>query len=128
MSLETWKKEFYAEESDQIVARRAPDVELLDHSLRKWSGALPEALERHGLRYRRHAISEPDGDGELTFDGESCALCEAYYNGPTNDREECERCPIVLATGESCIRAYVASLDDAEPMTKLLEQVLEEFK
>ena len=44
MSLESWKAEFYT-----IPASKCPEEYAIEHSLRKWTGLLPENLDKHEL-------------------------------------------------------------------------------
>ena len=76
MSKETWIAEFYP-----IPADKVPAEDALDHSIRKWEGALAENLEKHGLE-------QPP----VTFDSDSCALCLHYFSGTP----ECGRCPLFI--------------------------------
>ena len=80
MSEETWLAEFYPVPADKVSAEDA-----LDHSIKKWEGALRENLEKHGL-------DEPPID----FDSDACPLCVHYIE------DGCTRCPSYIARGDVC--------------------------
>ena len=78
MSEETWLAEFYPVPANEVSAEDA-----LDHSIKKWEGALRENLEKHGL-------DEPPID----FDSDACPLCVHYIE------DGCTRCPLYIARGD----------------------------
>lgn len=86
MCYQTWKEEFYSQLTDEIVEKMTP-LEAVEHALKKWEGALPENLEKHGVRYKFYRIS-PDIDtiSGLRFDYSTCSLCKKY--------EDCVGCPL----------------------------------
>ena len=78
MSKETWIAEFYP-----IPADKVPAEDALDHSIRKWEGALAKNLEKHGLE------RPPIG-----FYDDSCALCVHHIEWC------CLDCPLFIARGD----------------------------
>lgn len=78
MSEETWLAEFYPIPADKVSAEDA-----LDHSIKKWEGALKKNLKKHGL-----------GCPPMDFDGHSCALCVHHLD------EFCEHCPLSIVRGD----------------------------
>ena len=69
MSLTTWREEFYPFRATEVE----PGLPSIEHSLKKWTGALPENLTKHGCRYEYHRIYENDVDTDyINFDSDSC--------------------------------------------------------
>ena len=119
------------------AARRGP-LAACEHSLRKWRGALPEALAKHEL-FRgdegcdEHMIAEDleKTENAFYFSDESCALCQL-------DHTNCATCPITRATGKACIEdgedggeseyEIFACGGSPEPMIALLERTLIHIK
>lgn len=81
MSEETWIAEFYPVPAENVSAEDA-----LDHSIKKWEGALRKNLKKHGLE------SAP-----IVFDGDSCALCVNYLYIPK--KTACKCCPLFIVRG-----------------------------
>lgn len=136
MSLKTWKNEFY---SLPIYALINPtDLECVNHSILKWSGALPENLKKHKVSYEDHEVYESSPSSTaFYFGGTTCALCNIYFED--KDENECysedkaEYCPIVRLLGRPCDRKdnstkpptesiYDQSANVPEPMLNLLKQ------
>lgn len=93
MSITSWKREFYPITAKQAAKQGA--LAAAEHSLKKWSGALPGALKRHrGRPFGRNLYF---GQECVEFDGNTCALCERYAE------EECVGCPLAKTLGgEPC--------------------------
>ena len=49
MSVETWKEEFYPVDATDDEVQEGSIFILLDHSILKWTGALPENLKKHDV-------------------------------------------------------------------------------
>ena len=116
MSIETWKQEFYSVEAS--VAGKSTDVEMLEHSIKKWGGLQTENLERHDLRasatfYSR--IEDVEG-GSFHIDSASCSLCIRYlFSNGANDRG-CVNCPLSKIRGNvACDVDADADGDDPSP-------------
>ena len=125
MSLETWKAEFYPIRAKFIE----PGLISIDHSLKKWIGALPENLAKHGCRYEDHIIMD-DENNQLAFNANTCSLCVNYKCNTRirHDGYVYEVCPISQMQGYSCDtprgdgNTWWDSIDTPEPMIELLEQ------
>lgn len=124
MSIYTWKDEFLPVSADSATES---NLVATKHALLKWSGALPPNLEKHGVKYADHTIS--DEDKQLTFTAGNCALCKMYprtkVTGP--DTAVCvdaygDQCPFYTATNEVC--PYNESIDDAAVMVKAIKKVI----
>jgi hypothetical protein len=127
--LKAWKKEFYPTRADTRMSR----IDAVRHSLRKWKGLLPENLDRYNL-----TVSFIDF--ALPVSGDSCALCQKYYDASIPDRERrCQKCPLAQVLGERCDclddgNDYVSpwhsfSLDkNPVPMIEALEKTLRELE
>lgn len=117
MSLKTWEKEFYpvAASSEEL----ATDIDRVEHSIRKWEGALKKNVEKHGLDYGGHRL----WPGEFLFDGETCALCQEH-----GDEDGCQTCPTLAVNDSGCSSAYERSWDDPRPMIRLLRKTLKMLK
>lgn len=149
MSFKSWEKEFYPVSAKTLAESKASDIELLEHSLQKWRGALPENLEKHGMTYADHSLKEK-GKREtfFVFSGNSCTLCVRHVTHTVTGLS-CGTCPIVRHTGGSCDgdayihcdngpgerhfsnripNVYEQSNNTAEPMVQLLEEILEKEK
>ncbi len=101
MSYESWQEEFYPKEASDIAD--ATDEEVIEHSLQKWKGALPENCERHGVRYMHHEIVDfAITSTKLQFNAASCSLCQKYNDTNCKMTLQFESCPIVRLLGESC--------------------------
>ncbi len=135
MSIVTWLDEFYPK-TVYDLSDNLTDLECIDHSILKWSGALPENLEKHNVIYASYAIRSDETN--FTFDGHTCALCQIYrtedygcYNPELN-----KTCPIVRVLQRCCdqsnrvdskreLSIYDQSRDTPEPMINLLQQTRE---
>lgn len=86
MSIESWKEEFLGEINDGMS-----DKECLLHTKKKYEGALPENLEKHGIGLDAGWLFCLDANyGEYMFNSSNCSLCIKYiyaYNS-------CKGCPI----------------------------------
>ena len=121
MSLASWKEEFYP-----TPAYACPCNQALEHSILKWTGLLPENLEKHQVFLEAHYLHDAESPNcALRIDGDSCALC-VHYCAEGICRSE-EACPILLVTGADCSRAYQEFVyqGQASPMLDLLNRVEE---
>ena len=103
MSIATWIGEFYP-----VNAQDCPKEDALEHSILKWKGALPEALEKHGLDLREGVLLAPDG--KFYFDVYSCALCY-HYMRPLENELPCKGCP-----ANSCHNIYRKFKNSNDPI------------
>lgn len=124
MSLESWIKEFYQEDAETFTNKS--DTECLDHSIQKWTGALPENLAKHGMKYDNTILHQENStesceDSNLEFDDTTCALCQKYEN--CVGYFDTKSCIIVEITGKPCHEVYNASYNDPTEMLTLLKYV-----
>lgn len=122
MSFASWKEEFYP-----VPANECSHDQALEHSILKWTGLLPENLEKHGVVKRHIYIEGLDEDGWLRIDGDSCALCRYHYS-PKNlcwdDEDPCPIASVTKRTCETCYKEFVR-YDQVTPMLNLLLRVKE---
>ena len=143
MSLASWKAEFYPISASEVV----PGLDSIEHSLRKWIGALPENVAKHECNYEYHIIMEDDIPYDsIVFDSDSCALCmhykcdsnphpeDSHYSYPTDSPHPVNPhyiypitvCPIAVILNGSCDakenHIYLASKNNPEPMIEVLNQ------
>ena len=132
MSFASWKSEFYpvdAESEEHIGS----DASLVEHSLLKWRGALPENVGKHGVKYNDWRILDGDGEEALEYYGATCALCLRYVM----TAGVCDGCPLFAAIGLPCDvppygskssvyvpSVYAQSGNDPTPMITALERAL----
>lgn len=116
MSIETWEAEFYPVPADEVSKEDA-----LDHSIRKWEGALPENLTRHDVRFEDRAVIDSTGN-LLSFSAWTCSLCVAFTD-EDDEVDECRPCPVWQETGRDCIPEYRESSVGPLPMLNLLKRV-----
>lgn len=104
MSLETWKEEFYSlpatglEERDMTGLARSSitkykndlDLEATKLSLLKWTGLLPENLEKHGLKWTGNGNIVDSYKEYFIVGASSCHLCTLYNILDGN----CAGCPL----------------------------------
>jgi len=125
MSLNTWRKEFY-----KIGANRVENLkDALKHSIRKWTGLLPENMSKHNITRGKDKIWHTpyinDNNLSMDIDSISCALC--------NLCPDCQDCPIYIVTNKTCDETdspYMKYLhgSDARAMLALLKKVQKEWK
>jgi hypothetical protein len=130
MSLQSWKDEFYPVEASEIAKSDVTDLELIEHSIRKWEGLKQENLDRHEVvlgYFVVYAQNEEDSEN-VDIDCTTCALCERHLE-KTADKL-CATCPVYLITGDICFAQYSAlSYEDGpKPMIDLLNLVKDELK
>ena len=132
MSLKSWKEEFYGSMKEATKS----DLAALKHAERKWTGLLPENLERHG---GEHLCWNQDiyflGGSMFAINTESCALCRRH-DGDKYNEDRCAGCPLVIA-GRSCDKErpkssapYDSWHDDGNPrpMLRLIRRAIEHLE
>jgi hypothetical protein len=113
MSLATWIAEFYpVPAGDPSIDS---EIKLIEHSLRKWRGALPENTARHQVRYQDHFLIE-SLDDLFMFGGQNCSLCAVSGT--------CLECPFTKRTNDTCLKPYQESRRHPIPMIKALKELL----
>ena len=128
-----WLARYYPETAEDCYARVGQDIlALLQHSLKKWRGLRPKALEGYWLKVRKAVVLCSTGS-VLDINSDSCALCWAFRD------EHCWDCPLLeLRDGVRCSASehtndtspYMILLEDndPEPMIKLLERAVRREK
>lgn len=131
MSMQTWAKQYFDGNLDRFKEIEDPMIPALEHSIRKWRGLSPAALQRHGLKRDRECIF--DEATELTVSNETCALCFLYLS------TYCYDCPLHMFLGCRCdetikpedfedsYRAFTRRGDN-RPMLKALRGALKMVK
>lgn len=112
MSIETWKEEFYPKPAEEATGS---ELEAARHSLRKWEGARPEALARHGLEAKGLRLEETGLEMAFHFGADDCALCQ--FND--NRSDDCHACILYRLRGCACYE--VAHEGDGSPYTDMRE-------
>jgi len=134
MSLETWKEEFYPVDADCFSVDN-PDIELVEHSLRKWRGLRDKNIKKHNVVHNivvGEVYDKAEDEGYVQIGAESCALCTVYIDGVDNHdghHESCCFCPLTDTRELPCDRGRGApwliytNTGDPEPMIKALEEI-----
>lgn len=91
MSLNTWMKEFYP-----VNAEEVPREDAISHSLRKWEGLQPEALAKHKVKFKATEGYIQDRHSSLDIDDSTCALCAHHIDA------NCESCPLQILLDGRC--------------------------
>lgn len=130
MSFKTWLKEFYPIVVNKKNLKDFSDVEIVEHSLTKWKGALPKNVEKHKVFFLDNSIIS--ADDQFFFTTDSCSMCFKYYVH-TADGSSCDNCPLVLSGGVSCNDVdseyrNVYKTDDPKGMVKALQKALRYVK
>lgn len=89
MSLDSWKKEFYPIDADDVKIEDA-----CDHSIKKWEGLRKENLAKHDVYVTGCVIEDKTGDYML-ISSSSCALCRYFEH--TGGKHGCQKCPLYEA-------------------------------
>ena len=137
MSLESWKKEFYS----PISKASKNKITAIEHSLQKWKGLLPVNLAKHEMVISANRDIYDRNNAELEINADSCSLCKYRDSLAYTDGNYCDKCPITIATGDSCDfsnRDYPSSerspwriwsnSHNPKPMIEVLEKTLKHFK
>lgn len=127
MSYRSWLKEFYpVPASNQMT-----NLEALKHAHLKFTGALPENLAKHGLKFEEGVLKSKSRKYDF-FTSDTCSLCQKYImNG-------CRRCPLFLKYAGSfktnCSTFGVGAFSifrltrDPKPMLAVLERLIENLE
>lgn len=147
MSLQSWKKEFYPVEAEDVAAATdSGDLVLLNHSLQKWIGLRDENMIKHNV-YKGCSVTIYDSENyEFEVNSKTCALCHIHYRFVDGEGSACKTCPLFKVRGSRCDiltdeeevenefgtgaiitspwDSYVDN-EDPEPMIKLIEEAIE---
>lgn len=97
MSLKSWKQEFYPITAWTAARRKLTPVQLVNHSLQKWTGLLAQNLSKHHMdTYVVYVQQMDDPSKDLEISAESCSLCQAYVLKTS----ECSGCPLFESRGK----------------------------
>ena len=123
MSNKTWCKEFYQVTAGKI-SKSNDDKEIIKHAVRKWTGLLPENLEKHEIEFIDRDLLDEE-DVFLYIDGSSCGLCIKYHSGISG----CPDCPLNKSLDGACDEEpndiYFDALDNPQIMIDELNKLLE---
>lgn len=114
------------------------DIYLMEHALRKWIGARPEEIKKHGLSRRGNNILDSD-DKVVTFTVDTCSLCARYQaccsmETDKRTRDRLRTCPLLRYSEEPparpvdnrrCIMEYSSlfSEEGPEPMIQEMTRI-----
>lgn len=124
MSLKTWKKEFLPTLNIEKI-KKMTAIEATQHALNKWTGLLPENMNKHDVAYDFSSICY--NNTFLDIASSTCSLCIKYLDG-----DNCSNCPIFKTVGRSCFENpdgeseydIYRNRENPEPMIRLLERTL----
>jgi len=129
MSLLTWTEEFYPKEARECVGS---NLEMLEHSIRKWRGAIPANMGKHGLKHSAGPmVMDRENLSTFAFNCQTCALCQVYRMEDTVVQPDCTGCPLNEMFGEPCCYsspdpyAVFVSTGNPQPMIEALTKCLE---
>ena len=133
MSNKTWLEEFYPVEA-LTMAESSDNKAIILHARQKWTGLLPENLEKHGVFFIKGELCDERHYTFLDINSSSCGLCEKYierYNSPTT---LCPECPLNKMLGHPCDEGdddpndggiYWEALKNPQVMIDALNKVLD---
>ena len=119
MSKESWLEEFWLGDIENLD--RDNEIEIINHSLQKWIGLLPENLDKHGAFINNFRNVSTDKELILITGNTTCSLCRFY---------DCDNtCPIFRSKmgcddiPNSPWRKYMNE-SDPKPMVRLLKRIM----
>lgn len=129
MSLRSWKSEYY-----RSILKASKDTLLaIDHSIKKWEGLRPSALQKHNLTapFDTKSLFSKRGDTKFKVSGKTCALCRMTQK-ETRGNVECSICPLYTLTKVHCDQFngpwnVWVNKRDPEPMLKALIRLKEVY-
>lgn len=130
MSLTTWKKQFYPKKPSS----RMSWITATEHSLKKWMGALPGNVKKHGVEYKsHHIVHKKQYNLRMSFSYLTCALCVKSMSIKIKDHIYCSVCPLQKMLGRSCDEYGVASIyeqstNNPTAMILTLQKLLKKLK
>ena len=132
MSIESSREEFYPVAVEELNVYTMDDINLVEHSLKKWEGALKKNLKKHNVSYGDHCLLDEEHK-HFFFYADSCSLCEKYfeYSEDCYDYDNKKYCPLYVTLGESCSgdgKLWCKVHDDVRPMVVKLRKTLNRLK
>lgn len=97
MSAKTWFEEFYPVTA-QSIAQSGDDRAIILHAVQKWTGLLPENLEKHKVFFSEGVLED---NLRLNIDSSTCGLCVKYIDDD-DDCNPCSACPLNKMLGHPC--------------------------
>lgn len=135
MGTESWKKEFYAGEIEDIA--EMSEIAAVEHCLVKWKGLKEKNLDKHKLTTRPSECEIVDRKTGviISVNSETCALCWRHHN-------VCSNCSLAATLGHMpCYNHWAESAEDSytpfthwtffndpKPMIKALKTTLSRLK
>lgn len=129
MSAKTWFEEFYPVTA-QTIAKSNDDRAIILHAVQKWTGLLPENLEKHKVFFSEGVLED---NLRLNIDSSSCGLCVKYIDDD-DDCNPCSACPLSKMIGHPCDEGdndpddggiYWEALTNPQVMIDALNKVLD---
>ena len=118
MSVETWFAEFMPVPAESAVSS---DRAACEHALRKFTGLLPENLDKHKVEFvylsaiRDHEITR------IVTGSANCSLCHRYLAA------NCAGCPLYLCyTATGLYKAFTVT-GNPQPLIDALKSILEKL-
>jgi hypothetical protein len=144
MSIKTWMAEFYPVSASKFSRGYQPvkevglhkNIEMLNHSILKWTGLLPQNIKKHGVYHAPGAAAIFESMEEwirgsarrgdvMSFSSATCALCQKHFdhNRPL-DQIPCWSCPLYKHRGANCDANdfFIRCLDDPQQMIDALTE------
>lgn len=117
MSIKTWLAEYYPVPADRVAGDEAG----LEHAIRKYKGARPAALEKHGCRANGQRLVSDTGKARLMFGHKACAPCQRWL-------PLCSWC--LLSTTAVCGKTWLdfCRTGDPERMIRGLQRALRKLR
>ena len=110
MNYKDWLKKYYPIPASEV---KGTDLDFIDHCINKWEGL--KDLSPYNLRFSYGSVISMRPDNTvLNIDGESCALCEEYYDHDWFEVDDCieedddypdhpcTKCPLARSLGIPC--------------------------
>ena len=137
-TFDDWLTKYYPVSADNMS--KASDEECIQHSILKWKGLANLKDYNLSLRNTTQSVINEDDDTLFRVTGDTCALCQKYYDDTMYEEDEedaeedvfCNGCPLAKSLGDACdepqygqVSLYDKSLVNPELIVKALEKLLE---
>lgn len=99
----SWIQTYYPQKAKDAAGKKASDLTLVQHCLKKWRGLREEVLIEHELVRMEEQILPQDTADTLRFavNDKTCALC-LRYNDEAGSSNDCSGCPLEKHLGHPC--------------------------